>query len=159
MLCAGVCRSAWALANGIDLAALHLQMPETFNQSVYEIFGGLKKKWPTLTTMAVLDWQTFPSDLPLDVSTAAAVALCVCVCVCVCFPPCLEYIQSIACVILRAQIWVDEYADYGTSPSYLQPTAKETLRQSWLASKPSHQFWWSLFQSTHLSLSLSSSLI
>jgi hypothetical protein len=44
-------------------------MPETYNQSVYEIFGGLKKKWPTLTTMAVLNWETFPSDLPLDVST------------------------------------------------------------------------------------------
>ena len=34
------------------------------------------------------------------------------------------------------------YADYGTSESYLVPTAKEQLRQSWLASKPSHQFWW-----------------
>ena len=31
---------------------------------------------------------------------------------------------------------VDEYADYGKSDSYLIPTAKETLRQSWLASKP-----------------------
>ena len=36
----------------------------------------------------------------------------------------------------------DRYADYGTSESYLVPTAKELLRQSWLASKPSHQFWW-----------------
>ena len=37
---------------------------------------------------------------------------------------------------------MDEYSDYGVSPSYLQPTAKETLRQSWLASKPTRQFWW-----------------
>ena len=44
--------------------------------------------------------------------------------------------------LVPMQIWVDEYADYGTSSSYLQPTAKETLRQSWLASKPTHQFWW-----------------
>lgn len=58
------------------------EMPEIYNQSVYEIFGGLKKKWPTLTTMAVLDWETFPSDLPLD-------------------------------------IWVDEYADYGTRYGFL----------------------------------------
>jgi hypothetical protein len=43
------------------------EMPEVYNESVYEIFGGLKKKWPTLTTMAVLDWETFPSDLPLDI--------------------------------------------------------------------------------------------
>ena len=70
------------------------EMPEQFNRSVYEIFGGLKKKWPSLTTMAVLDWQTFPADLPLD-------------------------------------IWVDEYADYGSSPSYLEPTPKEKLRQTW----------------------------
>eukprot|EP00035_Acanthoeca_spectabilis_P017163 m.358835 g.358835 ORF g.358835 m.358835 type:complete len:670 (-) comp16619_c0_seq85:933-2942(-) len=81
------------------------EMPEQYKDAVYEIFGGLKKKWPTLTTMAVLDWQTFPSDLPLD-------------------------------------IWVDEYADYGTSASYLEPTPKETLRQSWLASGETHQFWW-----------------
>ena len=43
------------------------EMHENYNQSVYEIFGGLKKQWPTLTTMAVLDWSTFPSDLPLDI--------------------------------------------------------------------------------------------
>ena len=24
-------------------------------------------RWPALTTMAVLDWETFPSDLPLDI--------------------------------------------------------------------------------------------
>ena len=42
-------------------------MPQIFNQSVNTIFGGLKAKWPTLKTMAVLDWQTFPSDLPLDI--------------------------------------------------------------------------------------------
>ena len=42
-------------------------MPQEYNRSVYEIFGGLKKHWPTLKTMAVLDWQTFPADLPLDV--------------------------------------------------------------------------------------------
>ena len=80
-------------------------MPQIFNQSVYTIFGGLKKKWPTLKTMAVLNWQTFPSDLPLD-------------------------------------IWVDEYADYGTSESFDKPTPKEILRQNWLASKSNHQFWW-----------------
>jgi hypothetical protein len=84
-------------------------MPEMYNQSVYEIFGGLKRKWPGLTTMAVLDWQTFPSDLPLD-------------------------------------IWVDEYADYGSSPSYLQATPKEKLRQGWLASSSKKQFWWSVPQ-------------
>ena len=58
-----------------------------------------------MTTIAVLDWQSFPADLPLDA-------------------------------------WVDEYADYGSSPSFLQPTRKEALRQTWLASHPTHQFWW-----------------
>eukprot|EP01043_Picozoa_sp_COSAG02_P024247 COSAG02_NODE_1320_length_13269_cov_11.420058_9_plen_87_part_00 len=27
------------------------EMPEIYNESVYEIFGDLKKKWPSLTTM------------------------------------------------------------------------------------------------------------
>ena len=58
-----------------------------------------------LFCQAVLDWETFPPDLPLD-------------------------------------IWVDEYTDYGTSESYLVPTGKEKLRQRWLESNPSHQFWW-----------------
>ena len=29
-------------------------------QAVYQTFGGLKAKWPNLTTMAVLDWETMP---------------------------------------------------------------------------------------------------
>ena len=57
-------------------------MPEAFNQSVYEIFGGLKKKWPTLTTMAVLNWQTFPSDLPLDVSSSLSLPVSLSLCLC-----------------------------------------------------------------------------
>lgn len=81
------------------------EMHEVYNRSVYEIFGGLKKRWPSLTTMAVLNWETFPADLPLD-------------------------------------IWVDEVHDYGASPSYEIPTAKERLRQSWLSSAGTHQFWW-----------------
>jgi hypothetical protein len=55
-------------------------MPEAFNQSVYEIFGGLKKRWPTLTTMAVLNWQTFPSDLPLDVSSSPCLSVSLSLC-------------------------------------------------------------------------------
>ena len=50
------------------------EMPEIYNQSVYDIFGGLKKKWPSLTTMAVLDWETFPSDLPLDSAASSGLA-------------------------------------------------------------------------------------
>ena len=41
-------------ADGFD------EMPEIYNESVYEIFGGLKKQWPKLTTMAVLDWCAPP---------------------------------------------------------------------------------------------------
>jgi hypothetical protein len=43
------------------------EMPEADNVSVYEIFGAIKKRWPEVTTMAVLDWETFPADLPLDI--------------------------------------------------------------------------------------------
>ena len=75
-----------------------------------EIFGGIKAKWPQIRTVATLDWEVFPADLPLNV-------------------------------------WVDEYADYGSSPDYRTPTAKEKLRQSWLASGADsktgpHSFWW-----------------
>ena len=75
-----------------------------------DIFGGIKAKWPQIRTVATLDWETFPADLPLNV-------------------------------------WVDEYADYGSSPDYRTPTAKEKLRQSWLASGADsktgpHSFWW-----------------
>ena len=77
---------------------------------MYDIFGGVKARWPEVRTMAVLDWEVFPADLPLNV-------------------------------------WVDEYADYGASPHYTQPTRKEVLRQKWLASGASsktgpHSFWW-----------------
>ena len=83
------------------------EMPESKAnmQAVYQIFGGLKAKWPNITTMAVLDWETMPADLPLD-------------------------------------IWVDEVDDYSTSLSFNEPTAKEKLRQAWLASSPTHQYWW-----------------
>eukprot|EP01046_Picozoa_sp_COSAG06_P005144 COSAG06_NODE_226_length_19747_cov_9.234121_13_plen_703_part_00 len=81
------------------------EMPAEYNQSVFEIYGALKSKWPNLTTVATLDWESFPPDLPLDV-------------------------------------WIDEYADYGLSASYRQPTSKQKLRQQWLARDPKHQFWW-----------------
>eukprot|EP01052_Picozoa_sp_SAG31_P002260 SAG31_NODE_78_length_27447_cov_83.819877_6_plen_896_part_00 len=81
------------------------EMPIQFNESLYKIFGALKRRWPEVQTMAALKWPILPSDLPLD-------------------------------------IWVDEYIDYGSSNHYSVPTAKETLRQQWLASNDSHSFWW-----------------
>ena len=81
------------------------EMIPAYNRSLYEVYGGLKQHWPSLTTIATLNWDTMPADLPLDV-------------------------------------WVNSYSDYGVSPSYLQPTAKEQTRQRWLASKPGRQFWW-----------------
>ena len=38
-------------------------------------------------------------------------------------------------------IWIDEIADYGSSPDYRTPTPKERVRQRWLAS-PGKQFYW-----------------
>ena len=81
------------------------QYNSTLLQSIYELFGGLKKKWPGITTIATLDWQSLPPNAPVD-------------------------------------IWVDDYADYGMSDSYLHPTPKELLRQRWLAENPRHQYWW-----------------
>ena len=104
--------------------------------SVYTIFGGLKKQWPTLKTMAVLNWQTFPSDLPLDIWVDSYLP-----------DPetnynCIYNIFAIA-PCFRSQFFPrSRYSDYGTSESFDKPTPKETLRQNWLASKNNHQFWW-----------------
>ena len=38
-------------------------------------------------------------------------------------------------------IWIDEIADYGSSPDYRTPTPKERVRQRWLAN-PGKQFFW-----------------
>ena len=43
------------------------EMESDFNRSLYELYGGLKKRWPSLTTIATLNWGTMPNDLPLDV--------------------------------------------------------------------------------------------
>ena len=77
----------------------------------------------------MLDWQTFPSDLPLDIWVDEYAAA-------------LHRFSLNESIDVGVMVCPDRYADYGTSESYLVPTAKELLRQNWLASKPSHQFWW-----------------
>ena len=36
-------------------------------QSVYRVFGAIKRRWPKLRTVAALDWPEMPTDLPVDV--------------------------------------------------------------------------------------------
>jgi hypothetical protein len=43
------------------------EMKIALNRSVYDIFGQIKQRWPEIRTVATLDWQAFPSDLPLNV--------------------------------------------------------------------------------------------
>ena len=43
------------------------EMKSDFNLSVHEVFGGIKSKWPAVRTVATLNWQEFPDDLPLNV--------------------------------------------------------------------------------------------
>ena len=81
------------------------EMNPSLNQSLYTIFGAVKQRWPWLRTVATLDWNNMPLDVPLDV-------------------------------------WVDSYDDYGTSPSWEIPTAKEKLRQDFLAASPGREFFW-----------------
>ena len=89
------------------------EMSQTYNRSVYEMFGQIKKRWPEIRTMAALDWKTMQSDVPVD-------------------------------------IWIDEIADYGSSPDYRTPTPKERVRQRWLAN-PGKQFFWYVLRQ-HFSL-------
>ena len=42
------------------------EAPATCEESVRKIFGAVKQKWPSLRTVAVLNWLP-PTDLPLDV--------------------------------------------------------------------------------------------
>ena len=116
-------RAVRSFGQGIHLAVLTTdvygfdEMPIAYNESVYEIFGAIKDKWPGIRTIATLNWEEFPLDLPINV-------------------------------------WVDYVSDYGASPSYKTPTAKELLRQRWLASGGSsktgpHHFWWYAWPSTN----------
>lgn len=43
------------------------EMPPSYEPAIRQLFGGVKAKWPTLRTMAVLNWPKMPNDLPLDV--------------------------------------------------------------------------------------------
>jgi hypothetical protein len=127
-------------------------------QGIYQIFGGLKAKWPNITTMAVLDWESMPSDIPLDIWVdearcaisrqeftledaigSHACSLEASRCATNSIPlgcPLLLPVGTVNCV---ATLKVD---DYGTSLSFNEPTVKEKRRQSWLASSPTHQYWW-----------------
>ena len=42
-------------------------MPQAYNRSVYEVFGGLRERWPNLTTVAALNWEEMPADIPVTV--------------------------------------------------------------------------------------------
>ena len=42
-------------------------MPQAYNRSVYEVFGGLRERWPNLTTVAALNWEEMPTDIPVTV--------------------------------------------------------------------------------------------
>ena len=44
------------------------EVPESCEQSIRKIFGAIKKRWPSLRTVAALNWYGgLPADLPLDV--------------------------------------------------------------------------------------------
>ena len=43
------------------------EMIPSLNQSLYTIFGAVKQRWPWLRTVATLDWNNMPLDVPLDV--------------------------------------------------------------------------------------------
>jgi hypothetical protein len=43
------------------------EMAPELNGTVYEIYGAIKAAFPSLRTSAVLNWPSFPTDLPLDI--------------------------------------------------------------------------------------------
>ena len=44
------------------------EVPESCEQSIRKIFGAIKERWPSLRTVAALNWYGgLPADLPLDV--------------------------------------------------------------------------------------------
>lgn len=43
------------------------ELPAGCEPQVRKLFGGIKAAFPTLTTMAVLNWSPMPVDLPLDI--------------------------------------------------------------------------------------------
>ena len=50
------------------------EAPREFETALRQLFGGVKKRWPALRTVAVLNWDASggaPADLPLDVWVTA----------------------------------------------------------------------------------------
>jgi hypothetical protein len=43
------------------------EMNQKDNATLYETFGAVKRKWPWLKTVATLNWDEMPLDVPLDV--------------------------------------------------------------------------------------------
>lgn len=43
------------------------EMNQEDNATLYETFGAVKRKWPWLKTVATLNWDEMPLDVPLDV--------------------------------------------------------------------------------------------
>lgn len=56
----------WAYVYGFD------ETPQVNMPGVYQLFGAVKQKWPELRTMATLNWDTMPSDLPVRRSSCGA---------------------------------------------------------------------------------------
>lgn len=112
------------------------EMDAALNRSMRELYGGLKQHWPSLTTIATLNWDTMPADLPLDVWVNSS-GLCT---------QSVNPAGSGPRLVLPSPSQtlpphqVNSYSDYGESPSYLQPTAKEQTRQAWLASRPGRRW-------------------
>ena len=49
------------------------EMNQDDNATLYETFGAVKRKWPWLKTVATLNWDEMPLDVPLDVWVPTAV--------------------------------------------------------------------------------------
>ena len=102
------------------------------NESIYILMGAVKERFPTLRTMATLNWPAVsPGTNTPQPGTDT--------------PSCPGR-PGVACGGLPddfpLNVWVNEYTNYGQADHYRVPTLKEKARQRWLSTGTNRSFWW-----------------
>ena len=83
------------------------------NQTIYDLYGALQNRWPGLKTMATLQWDSLPADLPVTI-----------------------WVDEVS-------DYYDGEADPSKWPaSYKIPSEKEKARLAWLATGKEKEYWW-----------------
>lgn len=109
------------------------EMNQDDNATLYETFGAVKRKWPWLKTVATLNWDEMPLDVPLDVWAPTPVNR---------FPLLPLILHS----LYRETYYLDQVEIYtggvAESVDWRTPSRKELNRQAFLRAQPGREYFW-----------------